>query len=114
MNKIISIALLLILCFSLPFTINAAEVLQVSNSSSLIIGDQNRNYTIKLACLDVKEENEYSVINFLNSELPRHTKINLRPRGSIEGVLIAQVIKIASEEDIASEIVSKGLGSFSC
>tara|TARA_Y100001968_G_scaffold310906_1_gene332314 strand:+ start:20205 stop:20576 length:372 start_codon:yes stop_codon:yes gene_type:complete len=102
----------LLLAFS--WEINAAEVLQVTNSSTLLIGDQNRNYTVKIYCLEVSPANESSVVDFLNSELPRHSKVNLQPRGAKDGILYAKLISLRDNIDITEKIISNKLAKKSC
>ena len=114
MKKIIFSILLIILLFLCPVNTSAAEVLQIANSSTLLIGDNNRNYKIRLSCLSVDPADEELAIKFLQSELPRHTKVNLHPKGSEDGILIAEIIKIGSKIDLTDEIISKGIGTPSC
>ena len=38
-----------------PFSVCSAEVLQVTSSSVLQIGDNNRNYKIRIACINIDE-----------------------------------------------------------
>tara|TARA_Y100001968_G_C19399510_1_gene740262 strand:- start:1111 stop:1458 length:348 start_codon:yes stop_codon:yes gene_type:complete len=115
MNKILNFAIIsLLFCFFAPIATNAAEILQISNSSTLLIGDQNRNYTVKIACLDVADTDSTDVINLLNSELPRHSRVNLQPRGSKDGILYAKIITIPGNVDIAEKIVSNNLAINRC
>ena len=109
----------LLLCFlvvalAFPENINAAELLQIRSASLLQIGDQNRSYTVQLACLEVDSSDEVLAVNWLKSELPRGSRVNLRPIGSKEGILLAKVIPIGAEMDLSESLVSRGLGHFSC
>ncbi len=100
---------------SLPSALYAAEVLQVNSSSLLQIGDNNRNYKVRLACLEVDEINERKAFDYLKSQLPRKTKINFFPKGSENGILIARVSKISDgSKDLSLAIVEEGLGSMNC
>ena len=92
----------------------AAEVLQVSSSSVLLIGDQNRTYTVKIACAEISPELEGKSVNWLRKQLPRHTKVNLKPKGSSEGVLVARVIPFNSDIDITKKYVKEGLAKDKC
>jgi len=92
----------------------AAEVLQVSSSSVLLIGDHNRTYTVKLACTEISPELEEKSIKWLKKELPRHTKVNLKPKGSVDGVLIAKIIPFDSNVDITEKYVNEGLATKKC
>ena len=109
MNKLLAnISLLCILFFGPSYKAFGAEVLQVRSSSVLLIGDHNRTYTVKIACAEVTTDSEDNAINWLQNELPRHTKVNLRPKGSVDGVLIAKVIPIETGIDIAESFLNKG------
>ena len=98
----------------LPLKAFGAEVLQIRNSSLLQIGDSNRNYSVRLACLNVDLPNEVAAKEFLKLKLPRKSRVNLRPKGSSEGILEASVIPLGSDKDLTEIIVESGLGNFSC
>ena len=115
MNKFfVNILILIIICFCFYSEAYAAEVLQVSSSSVLLIGDHNRTYTVKLACTEVSPDSEEKSINWLKKQLPRHTKVNLKPRGSVDGVLVAKVIPFDSKIDISEKYINEGLASNKC
>tara|TARA_Y100001968_G_C19016306_1_gene552979 strand:- start:233 stop:580 length:348 start_codon:yes stop_codon:yes gene_type:complete len=115
MNKIYKFFfILLIFFFGLFNKVYAAEILQVSNSSLLLIGDNNRTYTVKIACTVTSPDLEERSVNWLRKELPRHTKVNLKPKGSINGVLVAKVIPFYSNIDIAEKYVNEGLATNEC
>ncbi len=111
MKYLLCIILLIAL---LPVRVLSAEVLQINNSSIVQIGDQNRNYKVKLACINVDPSKEEEAANWLRSELPRHSKINLLPRGSENGILVAKIISLSSENDISESMVSVGLADLIC
>ena len=114
MNKILFVIALVLLFIISPFQISAAEVLYIKNSSTLVIGDNNRNYTVRIACLAVEPSDEIDAVNYIESILPRRAKVNLKPNGSKDGILISRIIKMGADIDIAAEVISKGLGSSSC
>ncbi|MBW3041554.1 nuclease [Prochlorococcus marinus] len=115
MNKfLMKIVVLLISFFCFLSKVYAAEILQVSSSSVLLIGDHNRTYTVKIACTEVSPDLEERSIIWLRKQLPRHTKVNLKPKGSEDGVLIAKVIPFKSNIDIAEEFINEGLATNKC
>ncbi len=115
MNRKVLFFLIGLVFFALgPLGLYAAEIMQVTDSSTLLIGDQNRTYTVKIACLEVDPSKEDSIINFLKSDLPRHSRVNLKPKGSEQGVLISKVILLGTNDDIGSKIVSKGWAKSAC
>ena len=40
--------------------VSSAEILQINNSSNILVGDQNRDLSIKLFCVDINETKEMS------------------------------------------------------
>lgn len=69
----------------------AAEVLQVRTATLLQIGDRNRSYPVRLACLEVAPEDQAQAQQWLRARLPRQSRVNLRPIGSVDGTLVARV-----------------------
>jgi len=115
MNKFyIRCFILLIIIFSFFTQVFAAEILQVSSSSILLIGDNNRTYTVKIACAKISPDLEEESFNWLKKQLPRHTKVNLKPKGSADGVLVAKVIPFDSKIDIAEKYINEGLATNEC
>ncbi|NDG75725.1 MAG: nuclease [Synechococcaceae bacterium WB8_1B_136] len=106
-------ALLLVLLLA-PASVQAAEVLQVRSATLLQIGDQNRNYSVELACIQVKDGQQTAAADWLRHELPRRVKVNLRPVGSDNGTLVARVQRLdrkdgSSSTDMAEGLVAAGL-----
>ena len=115
MNKMYTKIFILLISFFAFFTkVYAAEILQVSSSSVLLIGDNNRTYTVKIACTEISPDLEEKSVNWLRKELPRHTKVNLKPKGYIDGLLVAKVIPFNSNVDITEKYVNEGLASNEC
>ena len=115
MNKIyITISIILLFYFSFISQAFAAEILQVSSSSVLLIGDNNRTYTVKIACTEISPNSEEKSMSWLKKKLPRHTKVNLKPKGFLDGILVAKVIPINSNIDISEEYINEGLAKNKC
>ena len=115
MNKFYTKIFILLLSAFISFTkVYAAEILQVSSSSILLIGDNNRTYTVKIACTEVSPNFEERSVNWLRKQLPRHTKVNLKPKGSVDGVLLAKVIPLNSKNDISEKYISEGIARNTC
>ena len=115
MKKIFArIFIILLIFFIYCSQVYAAEILQVTSSSVLLIGDNNRTYKVKIACTEISPELEEKSINWLKEQLPRHTKVNLRPKGSIDGVLIAKVIPFNTNIDISEKYIDEGLAKNNC
>ena len=115
MHKFFSKILILFISFLCFYSeVVAAEILQVTSSSVLLIGDHNRTYTVKLACTEVSPELEEKSVKWLKKQLPRHTKVNLKPKGSVDGVLVAKVIPFDSNVDITEKYINEGLAREKC
>ena len=115
MNKFYSKILIVFITFFCFFSqVNAAEILQVSSSSVLLIGDHNRTYTVKLACTEIIPDMEEKALIWLKKELPRNTKVNLKPKGSFDGTLVAKIIPFDSNIDIAEKYINEGLARNNC
>ena len=115
MNNFYTKFLILFISFFCFFSqVYAVEVLQVSSSSVLLIGDNNRNYTVKIACTEISPDLEEKSVAWLKKQLPRHTKVNLKPKGSVDGVLVAKVIPFDSNIDITEKYINEGLATNKC
>ncbi len=107
-------SLFLLITISNPLEALAAQILQVRSSSLIQIGDSNRSYTVKLACVKVFPEKEQLAKEFLKSELPRNMRINLRPQGTIDGVLISRIQDLRGEYDISERLIIEGFAESTC
>ena len=115
MNKFFIKIFITLICFlSFLSEVYAAEVLQVSNSSVILVGDNNRTYTVKIACTEISPDLEERSVIWLKKKLPRHTKVNLKPKGIVDGVLVAKVIPFKSNMDITEQYFNEGLATNNC
>ena len=106
--------LILLVLVSFPMQSMAAEVLQVRSSTLLQIGDRNRNYSVRLACIAVDPVNEAAAVDLLKKAVPRRKRVNLRPEGNEEGVLIARVTPLDADQDLGVSLVANGLATQHC
>ena len=97
-----------------PLLVNSAEILQIKSSNTILVGDQNRNLTIGLFCVDVNENNELEATNLLKSEFPRGSKVKIKPFGFKENVLLAKVFNIKGTKEMRELLIDKGLIRESC
>ena len=111
LSKILIIACLIVLN---PVIVNSAEILQIKSSNTILVGDQNRNLTIGLFCVDVNENDELEATNLLKSEFPRGSKVKIKPFGYDENLLLAKVFNIKDTKDMSQLLVNKNLTSEIC
>ncbi len=114
MVRYLIIFVFIIISLLIPIKLLSAEILQVTSSSIVQIGDNNRNYKVNIACIDIESSKDQEAIEWLRIKLPRHSKVNFHPKGSKDGVLIAELIDIKTNQDIAKEMYEKGFGDYSC
>jgi len=97
-----------------PVIVNSAEILQIKNSNTILVGDQNRNLTIGLFCVDVNENDELEAINLLKSEFPRGSKVKIKPFGFKEDLLLAKVFNVKGTKEMTKLLLAKDLTSEIC
>ena len=93
---------------------HAAEVLQVRSANLLQVGDHNRTYTVELACLSIPAGGDAAAAEHLRGELPRRTRVNLRPLGNHDGTLVARVQPLQGGQpagDLSEGLINAGLAS---
>ena len=95
--------------------IHSAEILQINNSSSILVGDQNRNLPIKLFCVEINDEDDEQIaINLLKKEFPRGTKVKIKPIGFRENILLAKVFDIDETKEMSELLIAKDLSKEDC
>lgn len=92
-------------------SVNAAEVLQVRGPALLQIGDGNRSVSVELACISAIEGQQVEAVAWLRQQLPRHTRVQLRPVGAHEGRLQAQVRRLDSSDDLGDAMIASGFAT---
>jgi len=97
-----------------PLVAKSAEILQIKSSSTILVGDQNRDLTIGLYCVDVDENDELEATNLLKNEFPRGSKVKIRPFGFKENLLLAKVFNIKGTKEMTELLVAKELSSEIC
>ena len=114
MKKVSRILIIVCLIVLNPLVVNSAEILQIKSSNTILVGDQNRNLSIQLFCVDVNENDELEATNLLKSQFPRGSKVKIKPFGFNENVLLAKVFNINGTKEMTELLVSKDLTSEIC
>ena len=109
MKKLLKILIIICLIVLSPQHANSAEILQIKSSNTILVGDQNRNLTIRLFCVDVNANDELEAINFLKSEFPRGSKVKIKPFGFKDNVLLAKVFNIKGTKEMTELLVARDL-----
>ena len=114
MKKLLRILILVCIIILNSVVVNSAEILQIKSSNTILVGDQNRNLTIRLFCVDVNENDELEATNLLKSQFPRGSKVKIKPFGFNDNVLLAKVFNIKGNKEMTELLVAKDLTSEIC
>ena len=114
LKKLLKILIIVFLIVLNPVIVNSAEILQIKSSNTILVGDQNRNLTIGLFCVDVNENDELAATNLLKSEFPRGSKVKIKPFGFKENILLAKVFNIKGTKEMTELLFAKDLTSEIC
>ncbi len=115
MKKITSFLIIFFIVILYPIRTYSAEILQINNSSSILVGDQNRDLAIKLFCIEIKNEDDEKIaLNLLKKEFPRGSKVKIRPIGFKENILIAKVFDINETKEMSDLLITKNLSKETC
>ena len=97
-----------------PLFVKSAEILQVNSSNIILVGDQNRDLTIRLFCVDVNDYDELKAINLLKKEFPRGSKVKIKPFGSQENILVAKVFNLQGTKEMTELLIDNDLTKDEC
>ena len=115
MQKFISLLIIFLLIVSNPIRTHSAEILQINNFDSILVGDQNRDLSIKLFCVDIIDlEDEEKAMNLLKREFPRGTKVKIKPLGFKDNILLARVFNISETKEMSKLLNEKDLTKEIC
>ena len=114
MNNFSKCLIIFLLFLLYPLQAYSAEILQINSSKTVLVGDQNRNLTIRLSCVDVNDNDELKAINLLKKEFPRGSKVKIKPFGLKENVLIAKVFNINGTKEMSELLIAKNLTKKDC
>ena len=89
--QIILIFTLLVIC---PINIYSAELLQINDINTILVGDQNRSLYLSLYCIDIDENEKGKATEILKRNFPRGTKVKIKPYGSNGNKLLAKVFRV--------------------
>ena len=106
--------IILILIFGNSINVNSAEILQINDSKTIIIGDQNRNLSINLVCSNVNVEDEIAALELLRIKFPRGTKVKIKPLGFKDNNLLAKIYKLNEEIEMNQLLYTNNLSDQAC
>ena len=98
LKKLIQVILISLVIF--PINTCAAELLQIKDVNTILVGDQNRSISISLYCIDIKENEKEKANEILKRNFPRGTKVKIKPFGSNNNGLIAKIFRVDDETEM--------------
>ena len=100
LKKFIQIILISLFIVIYPIDTNSAELLQIKDVNSILVGDQNRNLNLSLYCIDVNENENEKATEMLKKNFPRGTKVKIKPYGSNGERLLAKIFRVDDDTEM--------------
>ena len=95
--QIIIIFIALIIC---PINVRSAELLQIKDINTIVVGDQNRSLYLSLYCIDINQNEKENAIKILKRNFPRGTKVKIKPYGSNGSRLLAKIFRVDDDTEM--------------
>ena len=99
-KKLLQIILILIFLAFYPIKTYSAELLQIKDINTILVGDQNRSLYLSLYCIDINESEKVKAIEILKDNFPRGTKVKIKPYGSNGNRLVAKIFRVDDETEM--------------
>ena len=99
-KSLIQIILVFVFLIIFPINANSAELLQINDVNTILVGDQNRSIYISLYCIDINEKDKVEATEILRRNFPRGTKVKIKPYGSNGQRLLAKVFRVDEETEM--------------
>ena len=99
-KNFIQILLVFVFLIIFPINANSAELLQINDVNTILVGDQNRSIYISLYCIDINEKDKVEATEILRRNFPRGTKVKIKPYGSNGQRLLAKVFRVDEETEM--------------
>ena len=99
-KNFIQIILVFVSLIIFPINANSAELLQINDVNTILVGDQNRSIYISLYCIDINEKDKVEATEILRRNFPRGTKVKIKPYGSNGQRLLAKVFRVDEETEM--------------
>ena len=99
-KNFIQIILVFVFLIIFPINANSAELLQINDVNTILVGDQNRSIYISLYCIDINEKDKVEATEILRRNFPRGTKVKIKPYGSNGQRLLAKVFRVDEDTEM--------------
>tara|TARA_B100000212_G_C27334799_1_gene516348 strand:- start:351 stop:698 length:348 start_codon:yes stop_codon:yes gene_type:complete len=112
--KIRKLTIILLFITLIPVKIYSAELLQITDSNKILVGDQNRALSINLYCTEIDERDDKKAVDILKRNFPRGTKVKIKPYSSSDNKLFAKIYKTGSDVEMTDLLDGLNLVSDNC
>ena len=99
-KKLLQIILIFIFLVVSPINTYSAELLQINDVNTILVGDQNRTLYLSLYCVDINENEKEKATEILKKNFPRGTKVKIKPYGSNGNRLFAKIFRVDDETEM--------------
>ena len=100
LKKLLQIILIFIVLVSCPINTYSAELLQINDVNTILIGDQNRYLYLSLYCMEINESENEKATDILKRNFPRGTKVKIKPYGSNGNRLMAKIFRVNDDVEM--------------
>ena len=98
--KLFQIFLIFIFLVICPINAYSAELLQINDVNTILVGDQNRSLYLSLYCMDINETEKDKATEILKRNFPRGTKVKIKLFGSEDKRLLAKIFRVDDETEM--------------
>ena len=102
LKKFFQKILIFIVFISFPIILYSAELLQIKDVNTILVGDQNRSLYLSLYCVDINENEKENATKILKRNFPRGTKVKIKPYGSNGSRLLAKIFRVDDDTEMTA------------
>ena len=114
LKKFFQIILIFIFLFFQPVNSYSAELLQIKDVNTILVGDQNRSLYLSLYCTEINENEKEKVNEILKENFPRGTKVKIKPYGYNKNRLLAKISRVDDETEMTQLLNSFNSSEKNC
>ena len=114
LKTLIRIFLIFVLLVFFPINTNSAELIQINDPNTILVGDLNRSLVLSLYCLDINENDMDQATKILKRNFPRGTKVKIKPYGSSDEKLLAKIFRIDDNTEMSALLNSLNSSEENC
>ena len=100
LKKLLQIILIFIFIIIFPINTYSAELLQINDVNTILVGDQNRSLYLSLYCIEINENEKENATKILKRNFPRGTKVKIKPYGSNGSRLMAKIFRVDDDTEM--------------